>query len=176
MLIETMATPFVKARTANSTDSSFPSKIPTGTEPTGTGVIEMVGNGLNSGMPSGNCLLLLPYGTGSNNDTFNMRVIGWSVIGNDPITQLWVPTILAEVACTLCGAVGVAGKLIVAAERFVDTITITTGNAGVGLDVVSPTGDVIGSIMVDAKGSQKVEITFDIVSGTTDMNCLYRKF
>jgi hypothetical protein len=103
-----------------------------------------------------------------------VRLIGWRKLGSDPATQLWIPVVLAELACTACAVTGVAGKLIVATERFCDTITLVTGNDDISIDIVSPTGDVIAHALADIKGFSKLEITFDsTAAGTTAMNCLY---
>lgn len=176
-LLGTLSTAFFKSHVTNSTASSFASKIPTITEPTGDGVIKLtdVENAVE------NNLLIVPYGTASDNHTFNMRIIGWrEVLSNVAGKSLWVPVILAELACTHCAAVGVAGSPVVAAERFVDTITLTTGNSGISIEVFSPgsvaaTADLIGHVVVDAKGFKKIEITFDLGSGT-DLNALCAKY
>ena len=119
-------------------------------------------------------VLLLPYATAGDNDTFSMRLIGWRVLGSLPTTLLWVPIVLLEIACTASATVGIASRLVVATERFVDTITLVTGNEDVSVDIVSPTSDEIAHAVADLKGSQKIEFTFDsTAAGTTAMNCLF---
>jgi hypothetical protein len=173
-VIFTNCSTFRKARpAANSTDATFPSRIPTATEPTGDGVIELGGSGNSKGAYTQNGIVVVSYGTGSNNDTFSTRLIGWRQLGEaTAATALWIPVVLVEMACTLSAVVGVAGKIIVAGERFVDTMVLTTGDAGVSVDTVSPTGDVVAHFVADVKGFQKAELTFQITSGTTDMNAL----
>ncbi len=165
---------FRKARAVNCTSSSFPSRIPTLTEPsgdagtaTGASVIDLC---LTEG-PMQNGCKLVAYGAGSDNDTFAMRVIGWQAIGKKPAAQLWIPVVLAELTCTLSAVIGVAGGLLITTDRLCDTLVIVTGNAGVSVDVVSPTGDVVAHAMVDLKGFQKLEICFDMVTATNG-NCL----
>lgn len=172
MLIETYSHPFFKAKATNATDTSFPSRIPTNTEPVDDGVVTF---GWPGAMTSNSCLVI-PYGTGDDNDVFAMRVIGWRVIGNNPRTRLWVPYLLAELTCTMGTAVGVAGMEVVATERFCDTLAIVTGNSNVTTEIVSPTGNIIAHAMIDVKGSHKVEFTFDMTTGDpTGANCLVAK-
>jgi hypothetical protein len=176
VLLETISQPFARCRTVNATDASFPSKIPTGTEPTGTGSTATGASVLNlgyGGRLTQNQVLLVPYGIGDDNDVFNLRVIGWRVVGNDSQTWLWVPVILAQFVCTMSTQVGVAGRDVLNTERFCDTITLTTGNDDVSVDITSPTGDVIAHASVDLKGSQKLELTFAMSTGSpTSANCL----
>ena len=170
MLLETLSMVLKKALATDATDAAFPSKIPTGTEPSGNGVIELgTGGGLTQ-----NGILLMPYATAGDNDTFSMRLIGWRRLGENTQTLLWIPVVLCELALTASTVVGVAGRVIAATERFADTITLVTGNDDISIDIVSPTGNVAAHAVADLKGSQKVELTFDsTAAGTTAMNCLY---
>ena len=172
MLLETLSVDFVKALATDATNTSFPSKVPTATEPSGNGVIDLGGPGASAVVQNG--ILIVPYATAGDDDTFSVRVIGWRKLGNAPATLLWVPVVLAELACTASQAVGVAGRLVVATERFADTITLVTGNEDISIDIVSPTGNVIAHALADLKGFKKVELTFDsTAAGTTAMNALY---
>lgn len=177
MLIETLSGDYRIARSTDSTDASFPSRINTITEPTQDGVYD-----LSTGLPLvQNLALILPYGVGSDNDTFSVRVIGWRKVGTArpggqvPAgnTRLWIPLVLAEYACTLSADVGVAGAIIDNTHRFADTMTLTTGNANVSEELVSPGGDLKAHAVLDLKGVHKLEFTFQITSGTTAMNCLF---
>ena len=182
MIVETLCGNMFKARadnssgtSQNSTDATFPSKIPTATEPTGTGVIEMA---TPNSIITSNGIRVMPYGTGAENTTFSLRVIGWSKIDANPFDinkTLWIPVVLCELLCTLSTVVGVATKCIVATERFADTLAVTTGSTGVTLDAVSPTGNVAAHALVDTKGHRKIEITFTTGGSATDMNCLVAK-
>jgi hypothetical protein len=179
MLIETLSTSFRKARTTNATNTSFPSKVPTGTEPTGTGSSGTAASVIDcgwGGVVSQNGLLVMPYGTGDNDDVFALRVIGWTVVGNDSSTWVWVPMILAEITCTMSSTIpGVSGRDVVATEYFCDTLSMVTGNEDVSVDITSPTGDVGAHFVVDLKGCQKVELTFDTTTGDpTGANALIR--
>lgn len=146
-----------KVRATSSTDSSFPSKIPTTTAPSGAGV---VGDPIVQGAPE--WLQVVPFGEGADNSTFDLRVIGWKPTANN----LWVPLILAQAACTLSAAVGVSGADVTDGQRFADTITLTQVQANVDSKLSSPTGDLIASFQVETRGSVLIEIIFDLGSAT----------
>lgn len=172
MLIQTQAGPFRKALATNSTDTSFPSRVPRlGIPLDGGGVVDL-SNGADAGGANENLIVAVPYAVAGNDDTFSMRVIGWRGVGNGA-SQMGIPVILAEFACTCCAAVGVTGGAILATERFCDTITLVTGNDDVTAEIISPGGDVIAHVMFDVKGFTSVEFTFDSTAvGATSMNVL----
>jgi len=105
---------------------------------------------------------VIPFGDGADNATFDLRVIGWKVSD----LGLWVPTVLAQAACTLSAAVGVDATEVVAAQRFADTITLTQVQANVDSKLSSPTSDLVGSFQVETRGAALIEITFDLGSAT----------
>lgn len=177
ILLQTPGEAYRKGRSVNATNTSFASIIPTVTEPkgdagtaTGNSVIDCL-NGAAHGAGVPNAVKLVFYGTGNDDTTFSVRLIGWNQIGDDVNTNIWVPIILAEFGCTLSATVGIAGRTVVATERFVDTISVITGNAGVGMDVVSPTAEEIASAVIDLKGAQKIELSYDM-TGATGANAL----
>lgn len=174
-VMQTLSQALTKCRSVNQTSSSFVSKVPTNTEPkkdagtaTGASVLDLNQNGVYAA----NAIKVVPYCTGADDVTFSVRVIGWHSVGNDPATMLWIPVTLAELACTGGTTVGVAGMVIVATERFADTIALTTGNANVSCDVNSPADNTIAHAVIDLKGSQKVELSFTTGSSATDCNAL----
>lgn len=169
MMLETRCEVLQKAlKTADSTSSSFPSKVNTHTKPSGNGIIEF------GGLAIPNAIKVLPYATAGDNDTFSVRIISWESV-SDGATELWIPTVLAELACTASADVGVAGMIVTNTERFADTITLVTGNDDISIDIVSPTGDVKAHAVLDLKGARMVELTFDSTAvGTTAMNALVK--
>ncbi len=180
MLIETLCENLKKAVTTNSTDGTYPTRIPTITEPAGPGVYSISGDigPSTPGLFVNNGIYLIPYGTGSSNQTFAMKIIGWSVLPNPTLftNSLWIPTPIAEFACTLGTAAGVAGMGITSTELFVDTITLVAGDpndTGVTIHIYSPADNTIAHATVDLEGCQKVEVIFQLTN-VTDMNCLIR--
>lgn len=160
---------FRKGHATNSTATSFASKIPTITEPSGDGVHKVAPG---SWMP--NAIMAVFFGAGSENDTFSARIIGWRKIatgGGDPNT-LYIPMVLAELGCTISATVGIANSPLVATDRFVDTISLITGNDDVSIDIVSPTADEIGHVVLDIKGCNYLEFSYDM-TGATNGNCVF---
>lgn len=143
---------------ATSATGSFPSRVPTATAPTGAGVV----NDPVVGRAAPDWVQILPFGDGADNSTFDCRVIGWKVSD----LGLWVPTILAQAACTLSAAVGAAGFEVTASQRFADTITLTQVQANVDSKLSSPTGDLVGSFQVQTRGCVYIEVTFNLGTAT----------
>lgn len=191
------AMPLRKAFATSATDTSFASRIPTITEPSGDGIHELVNGASKSGDKDKGraadveaAILCMFYGAGADNATFDVRLIGWDTIYAKP-TTLWIPKILASFTCTLSAMVGVAGAPLVATDRIVDTITLRTDNAvsqpvtksldsgavttssGWGVEIFSPAGDLAAWVKVPLQGSRKLEFCYDM-TGATDGNALFR--
>lgn len=171
MQIDTRAGPFaITNPTANITAASITNPVPTLTEPTGDGV-------LNIGSPEGgitpNGLLIIPYGVGTATNTFTMNVYGWRhTSGYGGAQKLWVPYMLASFTCTLSTTTGVAGADLVVASKLCDTIALITGNANISNEIISPTGNAVAHIILSGKGSTKVEFRFGTGSSATSCNAL----
>lgn len=185
------ARPYQKAAAANVVSATFPSRVPTIAEPTGGAVMDLATSFFWVPVE----MLILPYGLGSDNDAFDMRLYGWHHIGNvSPTTQvLWVPALIATFTCTICAAApGVTLAPVIATEFFCDTIVLksavtqplqTDQNAtpatqfrGNDLTIASPADNAsIGWIRTKLLGFEKIEFTFDTTTGTPSMNCLVAK-
>lgn len=152
------------ARGTDATDTAFPSRVPTATEPTGDGVVGLPVEG--QAVPS--YAVLLPFGTDAADEIFAMRVTGWS-----RVSGLWVPVTLAELTCTLGTTTGVASYTPANTRYFADTLAIVTGTAGQGVAITSPADNSIAHAIVDLKGCEKVEVTFDLDTAA-GANCLVR--
>ena len=175
----TQSMSFRKARKTNSTVASFSARAHLGTEPlldtdagsaTAQVAIDRNGRGGVDGLVQ-NLLMVMPYAVGADNVTFGCRVYGWRKIGNDPNTLLWVAILLADLDCTAGASVGVAGRQVVATERFADTITLVDGVADF-VKVYSPANDTPGYVIVDLLGCQKYELEFETGASATSMNAL----
>lgn len=142
---------------ATSATGSFPSKVPTATQPTGAGV---VGDPVVQGAPQ--WIQVIPFGDGADDSTFDLRVIGWKVSD----LGLWVPTILAQAACTLSTAVGVDTYEVTSSQRFADTISLTQVRADVDSKLSSPTGNLVASFQVETRGCAFIEVTFNLGTAT----------
>lgn len=151
------AAPLNKAHATNSSATSFAAKVATVTEPAGTGVINVQG---------ADTVELMPYGTGADDTTFDMRVIGWRALRGT-----WVPTQICTISCTLSTAVGDGGGQLTTSERFADTITVGSGIA-VAPSVAANTPALVS---IDSSGFEYVEMIFDM-TGATDANALVAAF
>ncbi len=183
MLIETLSINFRRARSVNQTSSSYVSKSPTPTMPSGdagtaTGASVITLSAPSDGSRSQNAIFISPYGTGSNNSTMNLRVIAWHALpsGQDSKATLWIPNNLGEFLCTLSAVTGADGTLIDSTNRFADTIVVTVGSTlggeAASENIISPANDTIASILLDLKGAQIVELSFNTNSSATDCNAL----
>ncbi len=168
-----------RALAVNSAASSFASRIPAIIKPFVDGVIAV---------PNGEDTLdLFPFGAGSDDNTFDLRVIGWrravystvdmrnpgaknAFIDNTNMNVLWVPSIVAEVTCTLSAIVGIAGAVAINTDRFADIITVNKG-IGVVNTVLSDAG--AASLTVDVSGFELLEITTNTTSSATNGNALF---
>lgn len=188
--LATFTMPFITARQTKTTDAAFPSRIPTLTEPTGLGdsaaqatasaVFDLIGDEPRAdGRSERNKIVVVPFGAGSDTNTFSLRVIGWRIAydrnkARRSDTAVWIPITLVELLCTLSTPVGVTGGFLTASDRFCDTIALTgsTANDDVDLSITSPADNTIAHAVVDCKGCQKVELTFQIGVSATSANAL----
>ncbi len=164
----------------NQNASSFAAKIPTITEPTGDGVLNLTADG--NTVPKR--LKLWPILLGSDNDVSSIRIIGWNRVIKDSSTTLWFPTIIGEFSCTASAAVGIASAAVVNTERFADTITpvaartrdyvLAAGTAtNSDYEVLSPANDTPAHIIMPVAAFEKLELTSDQTTGTSTLNVLY---
>lgn len=167
-----IANPLRKAFAANSTSADFTAKIPTSTKPTGTGVFDLCdsqyGVGTNGLVPQ--FLQLIPFGGNSNNETFSLRVWGWSQVVNQ--TALYIPQLLVELAVTF-GSID--GTAIATNMLMADTLVVTYGATDektLGTTVISPANDVSASALVHLRGCQFIEFDVDL-TGTGDAGNVY---
>lgn len=172
---------FRKALDTNSTNAAFTAKTPTTTEPTGDAVLNLLSDDLavHLGLNVPTWLLLLPYGTNGNNDTFDMRVWGWNPTAD--ATPVYIPQILLDVSVIL----GDIAATAIAADTFLaDTFTLNDGAADLDgafeqspwVSVLSPAEDLAGTIQLHTRGCQYIEFDFDLAGGQegVSMNCLWR--
>jgi hypothetical protein len=173
------ATPLRKARTANSTASSFTAKIPTVTEPThsdANGIYNLYDSGLGIGVDGRvpKRLLVIPFGGNSNDETFSMRVWGWSKTIGAAGTALWIPQLLAELAVTLGN---ISATAIEANMLMSDTVVVTYGitdEKTLGVSIMAPANDVPAAAWIDLRGCEKIEFDFDLTGTGDAANCFWR--
>lgn len=189
MLLETLTQAFRLARSVNATNSSYPSIVPTTTNPftanpptgdAGTATGSSVINLGREGALVQNAVIIVPFGTGADNDTMNMRVLGWRKVPGPTVnatTQtLYLPVNLGEFLCTFGNVSGVANSPVVAANFFCDTIAVTVGSTlggeAASENIISPGNDTIASLLLDLKGFEYLQLVFNVNSSATDCNAL----
>lgn len=170
MNLTTARHPWRKLKATNFTDNGFAARQSTLTRPSGNYVVYDLPDGTQTSL---NTLLLRPFGTATNNNTFSIRVLGWD---KELTTGSWEFQILCELACTLGNIQGTASCAIAAADFEADTIAVTYGNANVSVEAVSPANDVRGAVArIDTYGAQIVECLFTTGGVATSMNVLWKR-
>ncbi len=173
---------FQKAFATNAATSGFDSLIPTIVPPSGNGVWDFEDGG---GLEVPEWVTVLPYGLGSDEDVFSLRLVGWRRIGGvGPIgSYLWVPSTQCELACTLGTCVGIAGSPVLNTERFCDTITIVTEPTITAattrqgtVELFNPGDNTAGYFRVRLNGIQRLQFTADQTTQTPTMNALIAFF
>lgn len=171
--------PLIKALSENSTSGSFAMLLPQGQDPSGDGVFD-IGEG---GMYAPQHAFIVPYVFGPPESNFSMRVYGWRVLGNDPLSQVWVPLLLIELACTSCVSTvsltsyaGRGMRLLPDGTNFCDTLVVVNGTAGPedGEVMSQPGTDLIGWALIELRGCQKIQFDFD-QTDPVEMNALWAR-
>jgi hypothetical protein len=127
---------------------------------------------------SGRELQLIPFGTNSDNDTFNFQVNLWSKTDDG---TLHIPFYMGGFLATLSGNLeGKEDTAVLDGEYLADTITeIATATwddatAPLGVRVRSHGSDHVALVQLDTKGFDYASIDFDIATGATGCNMLWR--
>ena len=191
-----------RAAPTNVNTSSFPTIAPTVIDPltlratTPRAVVDLTSFGTLAQYTGGaapKSIIGLPIGLGAANDAFDMKVVGWRQIGaGEDKNQLWLPTTIASLTCTVGAMTGIAGTPVLNTELFCDTI-VPKSATGLGtscwvrpsidatpaatyrgsLLLWSPADDSIAAFAVPTLGCQRVEFIFDQVTNTPTMNVLF---
>lgn len=182
-----IARPLRKARSVNSSSANFPTFVGTELDPAYTDAATAAGRsliqlgvGLGGYVPRN--IELFPYGIGADNDTFDLRVMGYRRIFPQLADERYqyLRFILAKLSCTLSAAVGLAGGSVLATERFADTIAIGTEGTFTAdvtrsgsFRLYSPANDTPAHVVLPTLGCDAIELEFDQTLNTPTMNCLY---
>ena len=174
------AFPFRRAFATSATSADFTAKIPLAAtaKPSGVGVFDILSTSLGYAKDTyvPQYLQIQPFGTDANDETFSMRLWGWSKIhnlGSTPGTPaadhgVWVPQLILQLDCVLGN---IAATAIEAGAFLVDTITVVDGDADVA--VISPANDTPGHILVHYRACELIEFDVDIGTGGA-ANALWR--
>lgn len=156
----TQTTPFALARSSNSTNGSFSAVTPQSSQPSGEGVVRRTPNHL----------FVLPFGTDGDDETFDMRLIGWRPLDTQ---NSWYPFHLGTITATLSSALtGVASETPNGtSDFFADSLSASSGSGN--FDIKAGVTDVLpAAALIDANGAQIVEFQFS-VSSAASANALY---
>jgi hypothetical protein len=173
----TIDTPSVKYAVTNSvmvTQATFATFLPQIKKPSGDGVLAF---GLG-GFQASSGLRLVPFGIGSNNNTFSINVYGWTeVVGDGLRSELWVPILLAQLnTITLdSNLTVVSGTEVNSAAYFSNSIDLSVGNSGISAEVVAPGDPYIAHAVIDVKGHRLIQLDFATGSSATSCNALWAK-
>lgn len=150
------------------------------TAPTGDGVYTSG----HLGVFSAQKLFVQPYCMGLTGSRFSLRLYGWRGAENNAgaarsgaNSQVWLPYLLAELACVACARQGPPGaqRIVQASENMCDTITLTRGALGAAGEIVSNPGTgLIAFAQVELRGAKFFSFDFK----TTDpvpMNALFAR-
>lgn len=115
-------------------------------------------------------LVLMPFGVGSNNNTFKLRVTGWSTDGTN-----WFPCTLFDCTCTMSSSLtGVSGQTPSNTDYFCDGIT---AGSGIGIIQAAPADDTgIAVVVVPVGNYQRVEVQFIVNASATSCDALYTTY
>jgi hypothetical protein len=162
-------------RSSNSTDTSFTGRVITTTSPL-TSTAGVLSTQIPGGGPrhTANSIILLPFGTDADDETFSVQLLGWRPLTSSGTAQVWVPSLLCQFAVTLSALTGVNSSDLENEEFIADTIDTVVGTSAV--ETISPATDgvanKIATIEIAVQGYPQVEVLFDL-TGAASANALY---
>lgn len=112
-------------------------------------------------------LLVIPFGTDTNNDQFEFQIWGWMPTDDNP--ALWVPHRIIEFTATLSGSV--ATNSGVATEYFADTLAENDGDTDTVRTVSYADDTSAAYALVDIVGVQIIEFEFNPVGAGPAVAC-----
>jgi hypothetical protein len=163
--------PLRKALATNSAAAAFTAKTPTTTKPSGDGVFDVLGEyGWASGVHGPSHMQIIPFGTDANDETFDMRVWGWSKTRD--ATPIWVPQMLLDLTITLGN---IAATDVGASHFLADTIVVNEGPAAgdAWYSLITTADDTPASILMHLRGCELIEFDWDAVTAAS-VNCFFR--
>ena len=167
---------FLTTGLVTASSGTYDAAVPTATAPSTTGQTFLVPTNLGD-KPS--LLRLVPFHSANNATTPSFRVIGWTAFQQTTGVTLFVPTLLADIACSYNGTAGSIPQFAnfngtASTVYFFHAVAAATGVPTV--NVYSPgTGAAAGtpaaSVLIDTIGCQYITVQFESSTGT--MGCFY---
>ena len=152
---------------------TYDTAVPTATLPSTTGQTFLVPTNLGD-KPS--LLRLVPFHSANNATTPSFRVIGWTTYVQTSGTPIYVPTMLADCACSYNATAGNIPSLSVngTTQYFFHQIVVGTGVPTVNIytpGTSAAAGTPPACVVLDTIGVQYVTVQFESSTGT--MGCFY---
>lgn len=173
--------PFRYALATNSTSTAFTAQNASTTAPSGDGVIDLLSRELGVGLADHSVptyLQLIPFGTDGDNDTFDMRVYGFSpTVPTDLVIDnaIYIPQLLLDLSVVLSA---ITFSQHAASTFLADTLTVNDGAADNGpwQSIISPAEDLVASIIIHTRGCRYIKFDWDLAGGqeAVSMNCMWR--
>ena len=167
---------FLTTGLVTASSGTYDTSVPTATIPSTTGQTFLVPTNLGD-KPS--LIRLVPFHSANNATTPSFRVIGWTAFQQTTGVTLFVPTLLADIACSYNGTAGSIPQFAnfngtASTVYFFHAVAAATGVPTV--NVYSPgTGAAAGtpaaSVLIDTIGCQYITVQFESSTGT--MGCFY---
>ena len=152
---------------------TYDAAVPTTTAPANTtqGVVIP-----SSSLNKSTLMRLVPFHSANNATTPGFRVIGWSEYRQTSGTLVYVPTLLADVACAYNATGGSIPSLSVngTTVHFFHGVTVATGVPTVNTyspGTAAAAGTPSANIVLDTIGHQYITVQFESSTGT--MGCFY---
>jgi hypothetical protein len=158
--------------TTGTAGAAFASRTATTTKPvstTGIAVIDLAA--LFGREEVSNFVELQPIVGDADTETAHFRVWAWNQISVSG-TATWVPRLLVHfvATATTASAAAVDGATT---PKFCDTIAVSYGDDGA--QVISPTNDVLASIIIHARGAELLSFEWSSAAGSgANANLLWR--
>jgi hypothetical protein len=152
---------------------NYDASVPTATLPSTTNQTFLIPTNLGD-KPS--LIRLIPFASVSNGTTPGFRVIGWTTYVQTSGTPIYVPTMLADCACSYNATSGSIPSLSVnsVTQHFFHQITVGTGVPTVNIyspGTAAAAGTPPACVVLDTIGVQYVTVQFESSTGT--MGCFY---
>lgn len=147
---------------------TFDNAVPTATLPSTTGQTFLVPSNLGD-KPS--LLRVVPFHSANNATTPSMRVIGWTTYTQTSGTPIYVPTMLADLACAYNATSGSIPSLSVngTTQHFFHAITVASGVPTVNVytpGTAAAAGTPPAGAVIDTIGMQYITLQFESSTGT----------
>ena len=171
--VSTDKPPYRTTGLVTASSGTYDVSVPTATLPSTTSQTFLVPTNLGD-KPS--LMRLVPFHSANNATTPGFRVIGWSTYVQTSGVPIYVPTLLADVACAYNATAGSIPSLSINAttKYFFHSVVVATGVPTV--NVYSPgtaaaSGTPPANVVLDTIGHQYVTVQFESSTGT--MGCFY---